>query len=276
MRIESEKEIDMNRRDFLTTMGGATAAAATLTHLSPALAAETTTAFYATGLVMVSFEDSRVLRLGLPKAPGHKATLAMLAHDGASRSVNMKGAYTVETAETASGRPDYKIPELIRMQEIYGNNVHSKVPECPTVISFPYAAITSITASEVSPTRYTFVRKDNGEEIQTFRPRKVAETLRIELSSDAVMKVDGKTIALNTMKKLQASYSPEDPESVAGMDAFSMHFPYYNAYLVRPPEADFDVVPKNLEPAGQSATPAVGHHFMPRIIPEFFCFVISC
>jgi len=266
----------MNRRDFLATMGGATAAAATLTHLSPALAAETTTAFYATGLVMVSFEDSRVLRLGLPKAPGHKATLSMLAHDGASRSVNMKGAYTVETGETASGRPDYKIPELIRMQEIYGNNIHSKVPECPTVISIPYAAIKSITASEVSPTRYTFVRRDNGEEIQTFRPRKVAETLRIELSSDAIMKVDGKTVALNTMKELHTRYAPEDPASVAGMDAFSMHFPYYNAYLVRPAEANFDVVPKNLEPGRQATTTVVGHHFMPRIIPEFFCFVISC
>lgn|SRR5678816_245879 len=266
----------MNRRDFLATMGGATAAAATLTHLSPALAAETTTAFYATGLVMVSFEDSRVLRLGLPKAPGHRATLSMLAHDGASRSVNMKGAYTVETAETASGRPDYKIPELIRMQEIYGNNIHSKVPECPTLISIPYAAIKSISASEVSPTRYTFVRRDNGEEIQTFRPRKVAETLRIELSSDAIMKVDGKTIALNTMKELHTRYSPEDPASVAGLDAFSMHFPYYNPYLVRPAEANFDVVPKNLEPVRQAATTVVGHHFMPRIIPEFFCFVISC
>src|SRR4030095_823314 len=167
------------------------------------------------------------------------------------------------------------MPELIRMQEIYGNNVHSKVQECPTVISIPYGAIKSISAAEVSPTRYTFVRADNGQEVTTFRPRKVAETLRIELSSDAIMKVDGKRIAMNAMKELHTAYSPEDPSSVAGMDAHAMHFPYYNASLVSPPEANFDVIPKNLEPT-RSATPDIGHHFMPRLWPDFGCFVIAC
>ena len=43
----------MNRRYFLTAMGGATAAAASLVHVNRALAAETTTSFYVKGLILV-------------------------------------------------------------------------------------------------------------------------------------------------------------------------------------------------------------------------------
>src|SRR5688500_15347928 len=109
----------MNRRHLLTAMGGTAGAVASLSHVRDAVAAETTTPVYVKGLVMISCEDSKVLRVGLPRAPGHKATLAMVPQTGNQRSLNMKGAYTVETAAAGSGRPDYKIPELIRMQELY-------------------------------------------------------------------------------------------------------------------------------------------------------------
>ena len=265
----------MNRRYFLSAVGGATAAAASLGHLNQALAAESSTAFYAKGLIMISFEDPRVLRLGFPKAHAHKATLAMVPKNGGQRTLNLKGAYSVETELTGAGKPDFKIPELIRMQEIYGNGIRSRVNECPIVVSIPYAAIKSITAPETSSTRYTFVRADNGKEIATFRPRKVAETLKIELSSDAVMNLEGgKTpVALNSMKEVHAEYAPEDASVVAGVDAFTAHFPHYNAYLDRPANANFDVLPKNLGPSS-SATPRVGNNFMP-IWPSFACFVIG-
>jgi hypothetical protein len=263
----------MNRRHFISAMGGATAAAAALGHLNKTLGAETGTAFYAKGLIMVSFEDSRVLRLGFPKAHGHKATLAMVPQTGSQRAVNLKGNYSVETAAIGTGRPDYKIPELIRMQEIYGKGIHSRVEQCPTVISIPYAAIKSITAPETSSARYTFVRADNGQEIVTFRPRKVAETLKIELSSGASMKLDGKTVDLNAMKEIHAEYVPEDASVVAGLDAFTAHFPHYNAYLDRPANANFDVLPKNLG-ASSSPAPRVGNNFMP-LWPYFACFIIA-
>jgi len=271
-----KKEIDMNRRQFLTTVGGATAGAATLLHSHQVFAAESTTAFYAKGLIMVSFEDPKVLRLGMPKAPGHKATLSLVPHTGTQRLVNLRGASTFETAGAGGARPDYKVPEMIRLQEIYGDNIHSRVTECPTVISIPYAAIKSMAAVELSPTRYTFVRADNGQEVSTFRPRKVAETLRIELSSDAVMKLDaGKnSVALNTMKELHAEYAPEDPAAVAGIDAFTAHFPHYNAYLVRPADAQFDVLPRNLGPL-PAVAPRIGNNFAPPFYPYFECFIVS-
>jgi len=265
----------MNRRHFITAVSGATAAAASLTHLSQALASETTIPFYAKGLIMISFEDPKVLRLGLPKAPGHKATLSMVPQKGSQRMVNLKGAYTLETARAESAKRDYKIPELIRMQEIYGNSIHSRISECPTVISIPYGAIQSISAVELSPTRYTFVRADNGQEISSFRPRQVAETLRIDLSSDAVMKLDGKVpVALNSMKEMHTEYTPEDPAAIAGIDAFTAHFPHYNAYLDLPASAKFAVLPKNLGPAPKT-TPRIGNNFMPPIWPYYVCFCVG-
>src|SRR5436189_1924893 len=147
---------------------------------------------------------------------------------------------------------------MVRMQEIYGNNIHSRVNECPTVISIPYAAIKSIAAADLSPDRYTFVRSDNGEEIASFRPRKVADTLRIELLSDAVMKMDdGKSVvAMNTMKEVHTEYSPDAPATQAEIDAFSAHFSHYYAYLDRPAGAAYEALPKKLG-GNATATPKV-------------------
>jgi hypothetical protein len=263
----------MNRRRFLEVMGGAGTAAVSLSHVPNILAAQTTTPFYVKGLVMISFEDQRMLRLGLPKAPGHTGTLSMAPQSGRLRSLNLKGTYTIETAASVSRRPEYKIPELIRAQEIYGNAVHSRVNECPTTINIPYGAIKSITAAEVSPTRYTFVRTDTGEEVPTFRPRKVAETLRIDLSSDAVIKFAGQKITMNSLKEARVEYSPDTPPSQDGVDAFTAHFPHYLAYLDRPATANFDVAPKNLEPRS-STSPRQGNNFMP-LWPYFACYIIG-
>ena len=56
----------MNRREFLTVLGGA--GAVSLAGIRPAFADERTTDLFVDGLVMVSFEDP-ILRIGFPKAP---------------------------------------------------------------------------------------------------------------------------------------------------------------------------------------------------------------
>jgi hypothetical protein len=264
----------MNRRHFLTAMGGATAAAS-LIRVNRAFAAETTTSFYVKGLIMVSFEDSQVLRLGLPKAPGHKATLALVPQSGSQRSLALKGRYSVATAAKAAGKPEYKIPELVRMQELHGSGIRSRIDECPTVISIPYSAIKSIAAADLTPDRYTFVRSDNGQEIVTFRPRKVADTLRIELSSDAVMQMEGgkSVVAMNTMKEVHTEYSPDAPATQAEVDAFAAHFTHYYDYLDRPAGAKFQAVPKKLG-GKASGTLHVGNHFA-RFQPWVPCYVVA-
>lgn len=263
----------MNRRHFLALGSAATFS---LTRLDPALASPQTTALYAKGLILVSFEDTRYLRLGFPKAPGHKATLAMLPQSGTRRMLNLKGNSFVETTADSSGRTDYKIPELIRMQEIYGSSLKSKIAACPTVIHIPYAAIRNIKTSEVSPSRYTFVRADNGKEITTFRPRQVAETLRIDLVSDGILKLDGgKTaIPLDAMSELHTEHSPDaPPPSQSEVDPFTAHFHHYFAYLERPAASNFDVIPRKLS-GTSSVTPRVGNRYM-MFWPYYYCFVVS-
>ncbi len=169
----------MNRREFLTVLSGATALP-TLSMINVQSAFATveetaqTTSLYVKGLVMLDFADPEVLRLGFPKAPGHKATLSIVPQNGSQRILTIKGRGAVEAPASAPGSPRISVPELVRMKEFYGNSVKSHVDQCPSVISIPSGAIRSVTTVEVSKARYTFVRADNGEEVNTFRPRQIA------------------------------------------------------------------------------------------------------
>jgi hypothetical protein len=259
----------MNRREFLAVAGSATALS-TL-NVNP-LFAERTTSLYVTGLIMASFEDPQYLRLGFPKAAGHKATLDVRPQGGERKVYNIKGIGSLETTAGSSSRPKVA-PELIRMQEIYGDGVRSKVNECPVVINIPYGAIRNIAAAEISPVRYTFVRADNGKEVDTFRARKVAESIKIDISSGGVLKLDnGKiSIPLDNVLELHADHSPQTNTVSNSGNVFADHFHHYLHYLDRPPAADFDVLPKKL--GGNSApAPRVGNNFF---FPEFFCFVVA-
>src|SRR5436309_7528331 len=263
----------MNRREFLTVLGGATALpAVSVINVHPAFAASETTSLYIKGLVMLDFENPEVLRLGFPKAPGHKATPSIVPQTGSRRILTIKGRGAVEAPASASGSPRIFVPELVRMQEFYGNAVKSRVDQCPSVISIPSAVIRSVTTEAVSQARYTFVRADNGQEVETFRPRQIADTIKIDLSSAGTLKLDnGKTnIPLDTARELRVEYSPERPDSV---DPYADHFNHYFAYVERPAALDFDVVPRKLG-AGSAPTPKVGHHFM-MLDNTAFCFVVA-
>jgi hypothetical protein len=249
----------MNRRDFMTVIGGASAFP--LVGVRTALGAESTTSLYLNGLVMVSFEDS-ILRIGFPKAPGHKATLKIVPVNGTTRTLSLKGRGLIETKSVASGKPRVDLPEAVKMSEIYGDDIKARLEKCPTIIEIPYAAIKSITTSKVTPDRYTFVRADNGEEIDTFRRRQIAETARIELSADSVLKLDGgkTTISLNSLRELVSNYAPDAKDVYP--DQYMDHFAHYAQYIDRPPAADFIAVPKRVTGAMNINTPHVGSHFM--------------
>src|SRR5881396_380823 len=85
----------MNRRDFLSVLGGASAVsvigvsafASTSADNSPA----DVTSLYVKGLIMMDLGNPEVVRLGFPKAPGHKATLTILPQNGTRRMISIKG-----------------------------------------------------------------------------------------------------------------------------------------------------------------------------------------
>ena len=256
----------MNRREFLSVFAGASAISLAV----PSLASTSTTdrpaadvtSLYVKGLVMVDLGNPDVIRLGFPKAPGHKATLSVLSEAGTPRVVSIKGQGTIEAAGLGAGNAKVVAPELIRIKELYGNDVKGHVDRCPSVISIARNAVRSITTAEVTPSRYTFVRADNGEEVTTFRPRQVADVIRMDLSSVGTLKLDnGKVnIPLQTARELRVEYTAERNDSA---DPLADHFHHYFPYVERPAALDFDVVPRKVGATGTTArSPHVGHQFM--------------
>jgi len=249
----------MNRRDFLSVVGGASVAS--LAGFHPAFAAtEQTTSLYVGGLMMVSLEDTGI-RIGFPQAPMHKATLKIVPVNGAARTIAIKGNGLLESHGTVTS-PKIFTPEAVKMSEIYGTDVKARFEKCPNVISIPYSAIKSMTTAKVSKDRWTFVRADTNQEIDTFRPRQIGETLRIELISDSVLKLDGgkTTVKLDTTQELFANYAPAPKDLSPNM--YADHFVHYMQYVERPPAADFMVVPKKLTGITSNPTTKIGNHFM--------------
>jgi hypothetical protein len=263
----------MNRREFLSVLGGASALS--MINVHPAFASTVdakngTTSLYVKGLVMVDLGNPDFVRLGFPKAPGHKATLSIVPQTGTKRTLAIKGNGSVEPGRIATVDPRIFVPELVRMKEFYGTGVKSHVDQCPTVITIPSAAIQSMTTAEVSPMRYTFLRSDTGSEIDSFRPRQIAETLKIDLSSAGTLRFDnGKVqIPLEGARELRMQYQPDRTDEI---DPFAAHFNHYFDYVERPAALDFIAVPKKL--GGHSApTPKAGHHFVDMIL---FCYLVA-
>jgi hypothetical protein len=268
----------MNRREFLSVFAGASAISLAV----PTLASTSTTdragadvtSLYVKGLVMVDLGNPDVIRLGFPKAPGHKATLSVLSETGTPTVMAIKGQGSIEAAGIAAGNAKVVAPELIRIKELYGNDVKGHVDRCPSVISIARNAVRSITTAEVTPSRYTFVRADNGEEVTTFRPRQVADVIRMDLSSVGTLKLDnGKlNIPLQSARELRVEYTVERNDSA---DPLADHFHHYFPYVERPAALDFDVVPRKVGTTGPTApSPHVGHQFM-MLDNYVFCSLIA-
>ncbi len=263
----------LNRREFISVLGGMSAVAtAGVKGAFGAVDASATTALYVKGLVMVDLGNPDVVRLGFPKAPGHKAILDVIPQTGTKRTLTIKGNGTVDAAESTSANPRIFVPELVRVKELYGQDARTHIDKCPGVISIPSAAIRSVTTSVVSPVRYTFVRSDNGEEVTTFRPRQIADVLKFDLSSASILKLDeGKvSIPLETARELRVQYTPERRDQV---DPYADHFHHYLDYVDRPAALDFNVIPKKVG-AASSPTPHAGHNFM-MLDWDVFCYVIG-
>src|SRR5437667_9550750 len=131
----------MNRREFLTVLSATTALpAVSMFNVHAAVAASETTSLYVKGLVMMDFENPEVLRLGFPKAPGHKATLSIVPQNGSRRILTIKGRGAVEAPASASGNPRISVPELVRMKECYAKSVKSQVDKCHNVNSHQFRA----------------------------------------------------------------------------------------------------------------------------------------
>ena len=253
----------MNRRQFLGVAAGTSAAS-----LIPktTLFAESTTSFYVRGLVMLSFRDPEFLQIGFPKAHAHAATLRVFPLEGDEWSTELKGRGNL-VGEFTGSKPEILLPELVSMTELYGQTVRPRIEKSPSLISIPWSAVQSVSTHSLSKSRYTFVRADTREEIHSFRPRRIAESLRIDILSSGTMNInDGKlTLPLNGVSELGTDFVPTRD----GTGGFESHFQYYLPYVEG---NDFDVVPKNLSPSKKS-TRMAGNSFM-MVLPWPTCFLV--
>jgi hypothetical protein len=266
-KLKKETKMNrLNRREFLGVLSSATAISMGIPQAFASTAtadgvSKDVTSLSVKGLVMVDLGNPEVIRLGFPKAPGHKATLSVVPQNGTKQVLAIKGRGVIEATPIVTADAKIAVPELIRMKEFYGDSVKSHVDECPGVISIPRNAIRSVKATELTRARYTFVRTDTGEEVTGFRPRQVADALTIEVSSAGTLKLDnGKVIIpLQTARELRVEYTAERVST----DPFADHFHHYFPYIERPAALDFDVVPKKVGATSAPApTPHVGHRFM--------------
>src|SRR5262245_19539577 len=97
----------INRREFLSVFGVASAASLAVPHLFSATSVadagiSSVTSLYVKGLVMVDLGNPDVIRLGFPKAPGHKATLSVVPQTGAKKTHTMKGRGVVDAKPITS------------------------------------------------------------------------------------------------------------------------------------------------------------------------------
>jgi len=211
------------------------------------------------GLLMLQLEQQDGLHIILPDAPGHKATITFLMNDGKRFVVPLKGRSTIQMSQPELSPAVVKVPELVRLKEVYGAGITPLVDRAPNRVSIPWSSIRSVTTGEVSPSRWTFVRTDNGEEIETFRPRNIAETIRIQLPS--VGQLDFKPLKSDIdVAKVKEIWIEQIPKSLDSADMYRDHFHHFLHYIERPAGQNFEVEPRKLS-GGSSVTARFGQSF---------------
>ncbi len=258
----------MNRRDFMTVFGGV-GAAAVLGDRQLLASDDETTSFYVRGLVMLTFDDPNYLRLAIPEAHGHKAMLSIVPDEGDQRTLPIKGHGALEGIAPNGQKPDLHLPELLHIREIY-RDATPKIDDSPSIISIPWSAIRSVRTNTVSDHRWTFTRTDTGEEVNTVRPRKIAESLKIELVSSSTLKLNnGKaSVALSRVQELWTDFIPIRDDIGDFVDHFAHYMPYVDT------SEAFHVIPKRLGPPRRRATvPPMGNSYA-TVWPDIMCFLL--
>lgn len=218
----------MNRREFSVTAAGLTAFSLMSGgfRLAAARAGERTTPFFVKGLAMVSFGDTN-LQIALPKAPHHAATLGVVPSGGGDAiSTPLHGNGRLIASASGGQKPEVRVPSLVDVRELYPHAV-ARIENSPTIITIPWSRIASVTAETLSEERWTFVEKATGNEVVTFRPRKLAESLRFDLLSAGTFEINDTTLDLGDVDQISTDFVPTTNDT----GGYTDHFHYYMPYL---------------------------------------------
>jgi hypothetical protein len=112
------------------------------------------------------------------------------------------------TPEPAEPKPVRLVPELVGVQELYGDAISVNLRSARTVITIPWEFVAGVSADKITNERYTFIRRDTGEDIATFRPRQIAETIRIDLRGMGLLSFpNNKTFDFGGTKQIWMEYA---------------------------------------------------------------------
>ena len=228
-------------------------------------------ALIVSGLIMVSVDGPESLQIVVPEAPGHNATISIVGRNGDNRVLPLaKGVAMLTALAPGTTKPVVRLPELVRARELYGGDVRVRLTDARTIVSVPWPAVAGVSAASVTRQRYTFVSADTGEEVQTFRPRQIAESIRIDLTSTGNLKI-GKNapIDFGDAKEIHIDYSPKNPHP----DQFEEHFQHYLHYLELPTGRINPVRPQSMSPAQAH----LRRHPMINALfpPYYFCYTMG-
>ncbi len=256
----------MNRRDFLAIAGGVSATS--ILGASPLLAAEQITPFYIRGLAMLSLNDPDYLRIGLPEAPHHRATLSVVPKADDRYAVAIRGNGELAGIRAAGGNPDLYLRDVVHVRELYKDAI-SLIDRSPSMISIPWTAIKSVETHSLSKERWTFVRRETDEEVISFRPRKIADSIKIELLSTGTLTMNDGAISvpLNEASEVWTDFVPESDK----VGDFTHHFQHYMPYVQT--ASAVEVEPKKLGERTERAQ-AMGNSFAPMVVPWPVCFLM--
>jgi hypothetical protein len=257
---------------FQTVMAGVCALMLSLASMSFAGEVQTAgPAIFVRGLVMVGVDDRDSLKIAVPDAGGHNATITIVSKNGEKRVLPLAKSQAILTGFTPSAStPVVRVPELVRTKELYGAGVGRRLDDVRTMISIPWSSVAEVTTEKVTTDRYTFVRTDRNEEIDTFRPRQIAESIRIDLASTGNLKFrNNATVEFGDAKEVWIEYLPKDPTA----NVYEEHFHHYLHYLVLPDGKNFQVQPTKLSGA-QARMPRLrmGNAFFP---PYYACYLLG-
>ncbi len=233
-----------------------------LTTLSLAAQPEVSTspAVFVRGLMILQLAQKDALHIVLPDAPRHKATVTFVMNDGKRHMIQFKGHSTIKAVSDSEGSAAVvKVPELVRMKELYGDGFTPLIDDVADHIEIPWSGIRSVKTEKVTDSRYTFVRKDNGEEITSFRPRNIAESLRIELGSFESLYFNGLKREVNAAE-VKEIWIEQVPKDMSTADVYPDHFHHYFHYIARAASQNFDVEPRKVSGA-ISRSPRLGQSF---------------
>jgi hypothetical protein len=217
-------------------------------------------AVFVRGLMILQMAQKDALHIVLPDAPGHKATITFVMNDGERYVIPFKGHSIIKAASDPEGSTAVvKVPELIRMKELYGDGFTPLIDRVANRIEIPWSGIRAVKTDKVTNSRYTFVRKDNGEEITSFRPRNIAESLRIELGSFESLHFNGLKREMDAAD-VKEIWIEQVPKDMSTSDVYPDHFHHYFHYIARAASHNFDVEPRKVSGA-ISRSPRVGQSF---------------